>query len=353
MKSAWTAAAAVALVLVCTPASAQGLVDAAKRADESRKTSSGTEIRFDERDVNPALAAREVLGYRINEQRWNAYLAADNRVMDAMEKDLALYTRLEALRASNARMIERFFLREATLLKALEASSMDAHEYAYTSVAIGVSMAVIANDPGPEALQQLPDATKTNIAFVRAHEGEIKQLLARGERLRDRAAQADGIDRTGAGFLGGGSVAATLKGSGAIPRTFAYRLDEVNWQRYLAADKLVVAVIEKNPTLFGRLKREDLADGDDLAGALENVFAAEPEIVKALQSVGSNPREYARTQVALAVAAVFTFANPPPELVANANPVVKANMAFVRAHEREVQEQIARGQALVARMQGR
>ena len=186
MKSACTAAAAVALSLVCTSATAQGLVDAAKRAEESRKTSSAKPITFDERDVNPVIAAREVLEYQISEDRWKKFVDADNRIMTVMEKDTALYGRLESLRANSARMIERFLLREPSLLKVLQAAGTDAHEYAYTSVAIGVAISVIANDPGPQVLEQLPDATKANIEFVRAHEAEIKPLLARGERLREQ-----------------------------------------------------------------------------------------------------------------------------------------------------------------------
>jgi hypothetical protein len=195
MRSACTAAAAVALSLVCTSATAQGLVDAAKRADESRKTSSAKPITFDERDVNPTLAAREVLEFEISEDRWKKFVDADNRIMTVMEKDTALYGRLESLRANSARMIERFLVREPSLLKVLQAAGTDAHEYAYTSVAIGVAMAVIASDPGPQVLEQLPEATKANIAFVRAHEGEIKPLLARGERLREKVHDRGSADR--------------------------------------------------------------------------------------------------------------------------------------------------------------
>ena len=186
MKTALTAAVAVAMAFVSVPAGAQTLVDAAKRAEDTRKTNTATPVTFDERDVNPALAARELLDYAINDERWQKFVAADQKIMSVMEKDSALYGRLEMLRANSARMIERFLAREPALLKVLKAAGTDPHEYAYTSVAIGVAMAFIANDPGPAVFEQLPDAMKTNIAFVRAHDQQIKELLQRGQQLQDK-----------------------------------------------------------------------------------------------------------------------------------------------------------------------
>lgn len=189
MTTAWTAAAALAMAFVSAAGGAQSLADAAKKAEETRKTNPVTPITFDERDVNPTVAARELLGYEINEERWTKFAAADNRIMAAMEKDAALYSRLEMLRANSARMVERFLLREPSLLKVLEAAGTDAHEYAYTSVAIGVAMAIIANDPGPTTFEQLPEATRANVAFVRQRDSEIKELLERGQRLQQKMGQ--------------------------------------------------------------------------------------------------------------------------------------------------------------------
>jgi hypothetical protein len=189
MKSPWTAAAAVALAFVSAPTGAQSLVDTARRAEDSRKTSSAKPVTFDERDVNPLLAAREVLDYQISEDRWKKFVDADKRIMSVMENDRALYGRLEALRANSARMIERFLMREPSLLKVLQACGTEAHEYAYTSVAIGVAMALIASDPGPQALEQMPEATRTNLEFVRLREKEVKELLERGQQLQEKMLQ--------------------------------------------------------------------------------------------------------------------------------------------------------------------
>jgi hypothetical protein len=189
MKTAWTAAVAMAMAWVSASADAQSLVDAAKRAEESRKANTGTPVAFDERDVNPMLAAREVLGYQINEDRWKKFVDADTRIMSVMEKDPALFGRLEMLRANSARMIERFLTREPSLMKVLQAVGTDAHEYAYTSVAIGIAMVFNANEPGPAMMELLPDATKANMAFVRAHEEEVKKLLTRGQALQQKMSQ--------------------------------------------------------------------------------------------------------------------------------------------------------------------
>ena len=233
----------MALCRVCAPAGAQGLVDAAKRAEESRKANTKDPIAFDERDVNPLLAAREILEYQIDEKRWAAYVTADNRVMDVMEKDLTLYRRLELLRANNARMIERFLMREPALLKVLGASGFDAHEYAYTSLSIGLALALIANDPGPDIFEQLPSATKANIAFVRAHDEEIKRLLARGERLKQRAEKALAAGETAAGKP---ADATLVKPEGVkTPRLSAFAVDEAIGKKFVGAALVVMAAVEK------------------------------------------------------------------------------------------------------------
>jgi hypothetical protein len=349
MQVAWTAAAALALCLVCAPVGAQGLVDAARRAEDSRKASTKTPITFDERDVNPLLAAREVLEYPIDEKRWPTFVAADNRVMDVMEKDLALYGRLELLRARNGRMIERFLLREPTLMKALQASGTDAREYAYISLAIGVAIAIIANDPGPEILEQLPDATKGNLAFVKAHDEEIKKLLARGARVKARAEKAAAAPASPA------EKADAAKGTTpSTPKWSAFEVDEARWARLVAADKLVIEAVEKEPRLFAEMKKLNLLeeDPDDAVQALERFVAGEPALAAAVKAAGSTAQEYAYTQMAITVAATLLAADPPPSpaIMENAPRAVKANFAFVRAHQREVDEQHARSVAFQQRM---
>ena len=177
MKAAWTATVAMTLSLVCTEAGAQSLVDAAKRAEEHRKTSTTEAIAFDERDVNPRAAAHEILSYDVNDARWKKFLAANQRIDKAMARDAALRDRFQMLKPTGARMIERFVLREPALLEAIERSGTDAHEYAYTAVAIGFALAIIASDPGPEVYDQLPEATKANVTFVRGREQEIRELF--------------------------------------------------------------------------------------------------------------------------------------------------------------------------------
>ena len=363
MPATWTAAAAMALSLVCAPVCAQGLVDAAKRAEESRKANATQPFTFDERDVNPLLAAREILSFQIDEKRWPTYVTADNRVMDVMEKDLALYGRLELLRATNARMIERFLLREPSLLKALQASNMTAHDYAYTSLALGVALAFVANDPGPQLLEQLPEATKANLAFVRAHDEEIKKLLLRGQQIKARAERlaarkdasssakpAEAAPKTATGNADKGS-------SAPAPRLSRYAVDEPCWRRFLAADKLVMEAVAKEPRLFAELTKLNLFDDDpdESVVNIERLIAAEPALTAAVKAAGSDPREYAYTQMAITIAATLAFADPPPPpgIIENAPAAVKANLAFVRAREKEVTEQNARNLAFKERMEKR
>ena len=359
MHVAWTAAAAMALCLVCAPAGAQGLVDAAKRAEDSRKANTKAPITFDERDVNPLLAAREILEYQIDEKRWPAYVAADNRVMDVMEKDLTLYRRLEVLRASSARMIERFLLREPPLLKALQVSGTDAHEYAYTSLAIGVAIALIANDPGPDVFDQLPEATKANLAFVRAHDEDIRRLVGRGERLKAHAEKLPSEPKasTPAEVAGTPPVKAAPAKGKSVPRLSAFSVDDAKWRRFVAADKLVMDAVEKEPRLLAEMKKVNLFDDDpdETVQTIERLIAAEPVLTAAVKAAGSDPREYAYTQMAITIAATLAFADPPPPagIVENAPEAVKANITFVRARQRDVEEQTARNLAFRDRLEKR
>lgn len=190
MTAAWTATAAVAVSLICAPAPAQSLVDVAKRTEEGRKANPATAVAFDERDVNPVVAAREVLTYEITEERWKKMLAAEERIIPAVQKDATLWQRFGMLRARNVRTIERFLIREPLLLQALEGAGTNPHDYAYTAAAIGAAMAIIASDVGPAVLENLPPETKANVEFVRAREQEIKDVLLRAQKLQEKLAEA-------------------------------------------------------------------------------------------------------------------------------------------------------------------
>jgi hypothetical protein len=134
-------------------------------------------------------------------------------------------------------------------------------------------------------------------------------------------------------------------------------VDEPRWRRLLAADKLVMQAAEKEPRLYEAMKKLNLLDEDpdEAVQVLERFIAGEPALVAAVTAGGSTPQEYAYTQMAITVAATLLAADPPPpaNLMENAPRAVKANFAFVRAHQREVDEQHTRNVAFQQRMEKR
>jgi hypothetical protein len=174
-----------AMVLLLAPAArAQSLGEAAKRAKEQQKASPGGVYKLDDHDVNPRLAAQEVLDYEVTAERWRRFTAADVWVDRALEKDAALMERLTRLKADTARSLERFLAREPELVKAITAGGSDPHEYAFTTVALSVAMILGDNPQVMADASQLPAPTQANLAFIKAHEQEIKAMVARSLRIR-------------------------------------------------------------------------------------------------------------------------------------------------------------------------
>jgi hypothetical protein len=178
-------AAALAVCLCAIGAEAQTLGDVA-RANEARRGSSGNVMVFDGRDVDPALAAREVLDWEVDAERWRRFQAADIWVTQALGKDPALLERLTTLRITTARILERFLAREPALAAALKSAGSDPHDYAYTQLALTVALLLNAQPLTPEQLANVPPATRANMTFVKAHERELKDMQRQAAQLRAR-----------------------------------------------------------------------------------------------------------------------------------------------------------------------
>lgn len=175
----WRAVGWTAIVLLAvTPAFAQSLGEAAKRAKEQQKATSGSTFKFDDRDVDPRLAAQEVLDYEVTAERWRKFLAAQIWVNQVLEKDAAMMERLAGLKTQTARALERAIAREPALVKALASAGSDAHDFAFTQVALTVAILLNQDERLVAALGQLPAATQANMALVKAHERELKEMQA-------------------------------------------------------------------------------------------------------------------------------------------------------------------------------
>lgn len=168
-------AAAALLVGGVVSFEAQSLAEAARRAEDARKASGATAT-FDMRDVDPVLARQELLGVQIDAAGWRRFLEADRAIARALESDAAGLQRFRALEVSSIRALERFILREAALAGALKAAGVPPREYAGTHLA--VALAIQESRGTAAAIDALPPAVRSNVAFVRARDREVKALTA-------------------------------------------------------------------------------------------------------------------------------------------------------------------------------
>ena len=181
--------AALALcVLAAAAADAQSLGDAARKAQEGRKADSRSSLVFDERDLDPDAAQEELLAFSIDDARWRRFIAADRAVAAALARDPAVLGRLQNLRATSVRALERFLQREPLLRAALDGAGADAHEYAFTQLAIGLVTALQKRPDAAFVLQTMPEAVVANVAFLKARAHELTTVAVPSEALALRIA---------------------------------------------------------------------------------------------------------------------------------------------------------------------
>jgi thiol-disulfide isomerase/thioredoxin len=107
-----------------------------------------------------------------------------------------------------------------------------------------------------------------------------------------------------------------------------FTLDDARWRRYLAADRLVSKAFKAAPSALDRLERLQASS----VRALERFFQREAGLHAALTAAGADPHEYAFTQLAVGLAlAARTRADD-----SNLPEAIRANVAFVARHAREV-----------------
>jgi thiol-disulfide isomerase/thioredoxin len=162
------------LLFGVTAVEAQSLGDAARRAEEARKASASASATFDMRDIDPVLARQELLGVQIDAAAWQRYLSVDRSFAQALQSDAASLQRFRALEVSSIKALERFISREAALLDALRSADLQPRDYASTHLA--VALAIQASRGATGSTDALPPSVKSNVAFVRAREREVRDL---------------------------------------------------------------------------------------------------------------------------------------------------------------------------------
>jgi thiol-disulfide isomerase/thioredoxin len=180
------AVAAALLVAGVVSLEGQSLADAARRAEEARKSAGATTPIFDMRDVDPVLARQELLGVQIDAAGWGRFLDADRAIARVMQSDAAGLQRFRALEVSTIRAFERFLHREAALLGALRTANVPPRDYASTHLAL--ALAVQETRGTAAAIEALPSAVKANVEFIRSRDREVKTLTTPVVKLALRIA---------------------------------------------------------------------------------------------------------------------------------------------------------------------
>jgi thiol-disulfide isomerase/thioredoxin len=224
MKRLLIGAAGLALCVSAATARAQSLGDVARRTNEKRTTATSKPIVFDERDLKPALAQQELLDFQLTQAKWDRYLLADHAVAQALRRDPAILKRLQALQASSVLGLERFFQREPALVDALLAAGAEAHDYAFTQLAVALVLTLDESRRTPEAVAGLPPAVRANVAFLAAR--DLKQIAPRIAQLKLRIAPPPSTTLRAAAPAAPGPAAATepagLKGGGPEVPDFTF-----------------------------------------------------------------------------------------------------------------------------------
>ena len=203
-------------------AAGQSLAEAARESAERKKARASSTVVFDERDLNPALARDEVYAFTLDDARWERFVVAERAVAGAVEKDPTIVTRLERMRASSVRSLERFVQREPSLVEALSSVGVEPYEYTYTQLALVLAIAEIGS--APDRLEELPSAVRANVGFLKSRRAEVERMARRLAHLNVRlappptaAVRADAPAAAASAALAGG-----MKGTGPEVPDFAF-----------------------------------------------------------------------------------------------------------------------------------
>ncbi|HJR59840.1 MAG TPA: TlpA disulfide reductase family protein [Vicinamibacterales bacterium] len=164
----WRALAASLLFVWPAAAGGQTLGEIAKKIEDSRRGGAGTAVVYDERDMNPALARRDLLGCRLDAARWLRFVEVDRQVARALAADPLVLRRLEGLNYISLRSVGHFFRREPSIARVLEASQLDAHDYATTYLAAKLAISTLPDAQEPAVVE--------NAVFLKTRRHEVKAL---------------------------------------------------------------------------------------------------------------------------------------------------------------------------------
>lgn len=168
MNNAWPVLSAASLFVCVSTAQGQSLGEIARQIEASRKAGGEASVVFDERDINPELARRDLLTFRLEPLRWLRFVEVDRHIADAVRDDPSVLERLEGLNYTSLRSLGRFFQREPAIVRLLRGANLDAHEYATTYLATKLAFSAVPDALAPNVI--------ANAAFLKGRGHETRAL---------------------------------------------------------------------------------------------------------------------------------------------------------------------------------
>jgi hypothetical protein len=172
--------AVVALTCVPTVAGAQALAEAARRGEDSRKSSSRARVLTDKDLPNEASVAEQEIGaHELNDRNFQAFMNTRRAYVKMLLADAPLRGRMQA-RMVQAKSIDSaiaVWSGEESVLALIRENGTNPREFLLTELAVAQAVVVLK-----KAIQQsvssdgLSPAVERNVAFVRSHLTEIESF---------------------------------------------------------------------------------------------------------------------------------------------------------------------------------
>jgi hypothetical protein len=173
------ALAVMALALVPVSADAQGLAEAARRAEDSRKSSTGRVLTDKDLPNEVTVASQQVGAHELTDRNFQAFMNTRRAYVKMLIADAPLRGRMQA-RMVQAKSIDSaiaIWNGEEGVLALIRENGTNPREFLLTELAVAQAVVVLKKTirQGGQ-VEALPPAVERNVAFVRGHLSEIESF---------------------------------------------------------------------------------------------------------------------------------------------------------------------------------
>lgn len=172
--------AVVAVTFVPVSAGAQGLAEAARRAEDSRKTGSSARVLTDKDLPNEATVAEQEIGaHELTDRNFQAFMNTRRAYVKMLLADAPLRGRMQA-RMVQAKSIDSaiaVWSGEESVLALIRDNGTNPREFLLTELAVAQAVVVLKKTTHQGVPSDgLPPTVVRNVAFVRSHITEIESF---------------------------------------------------------------------------------------------------------------------------------------------------------------------------------